>query len=480
MELAKCTQPYFELQIQYDRQVRCCCYYTGRMEQWDLQSRFDLGRYWNGTAMRTLRAVVASGRADNTGCANCQFLKYVSNPVFQSPPALLDRAQRENWDRAATHFHNKDLVLESTPVKYYLNFGLACNLRCVMCSQQDDRPVDHRTLPVEPLLALKEHLVLANEIALIGGEPLVMPTARRFIDAVLADPDFANVQLTLYSNGSLLHQFLDRLQAMRRVNIVISLDSVGDAYDYIRRGAHWDKTSQNILDFRDLAAKKNLPWGINLSGVVMKSSIARLDEYVDWCVQHDLPVHFVPVSNQHFTQDENVFHYPALLRDIPGWEGIFDRAIAQLEAKGWIAAGAHPLAVMKVQLQTAWDAVKGHFPPTAVAVAPAGGNLPPVAEAQEPAEDFTPLRARLGRMLALRGPISEQDLHAANLALAQIVESADQASYIEQHRSTLPAALGPLLMLHVASAWADADTGLASALEIVHCHLVQPPAPATA
>ena len=474
MELAKCTQPYFELQIQYDRQVRCCCYYTARTEQWDLQSAIDLGHYWNGTAMRTLRAVVTSGRAENTGCANCQFLKYVSTPVFQSPPALLNRAQRENWDRASAHFQNKDLVLESTPVKYYLNFGLACNLRCVMCSQQDDRPVDHRTLPVEPLLALKEHLVVANEIALIGGEPLVMPTARRFIDAVLADPDFANVQLTLYSNGSLLHQFLDRLQALRRVNIVISLDSVGAAYDYIRRGAHWDETSQNILAFRDMAAKKNRPWGINLSGVVMKSSIAHLDEYVDWCVRQDLPVHFVPVSNQHFTRDENVFHYPALLKDIPGWEGIFDRAIARLEAKGWIDAGAHPLTVMKAQLQTAWDGVRAHLPV-------AQFRLEPAPEIHEPAEDFTPLRARLGRMLGRGAAIPEAELHVANLALAEIVESADSAEYIEQHRSDLPAALAPLLMVHLASAWADEDTGLASALENIHRQLVLPQvAPATA
>jgi sulfatase maturation enzyme AslB (radical SAM superfamily)/SAM-dependent methyltransferase len=370
MELAKCTQPYFELQIQYDRQVRCCCYYTGAVEQWDLQSSFDLRRFWNGPALRTIRATVASNRAQNTGCAKCQFLKYVSTPVFLSPPALLNPSQRENWERAFAHYENKDLVLDSTPVKYYLNFGLACNLKCIMCSQQDERSADNRVLPVEPLLALKEHLVVANEIALIGGEPLVLPTARRFIDAVLADPDFANVQLTLYSNGSLLHQFLDRLQALRRVNIVISLDSVGAAYDHIRRGAHWEKTSRNVLDFRDLAAKQGLPWGVNLSGVVMKSSIPRLDEYVQWCVSHDLPVHFVPVSNQHFTQDEDVFHYPALLKDIPEWEAIFDRAIAQLEAKGWTAAGAHPLKVMKSQLQTAWNGVKAHFSPTAVAVAP--------------------------------------------------------------------------------------------------------------
>jgi sulfatase maturation enzyme AslB (radical SAM superfamily) len=467
MELAKCTQPYFELQIQYDHQVRCCCYYKGAVQRWDLQSAFDLPRFWNGPALRTIRATVGSNRAENTGCDNCQFLQYVSTPVFLSPPDLLNPAQRRNWERAFAHYQNKDLILESTPVKYYLNFGLACNLRCIMCSQQDERAVDSRALPVEPLLALKEHLVVANEIALIGGEPLVLPTARRFIDTILGDPDFANVQLTLYSNGSLLHQFLDRLQALRRVNIVISLDSVGPAYDHIRRGARWEKTSQNILDFRELAARQGLPWGVNLSGVVMKSSIPRLDEYVRWCITHDLPVHFVPVSHQHFTQDEDVFHFPALLKDIPGWEEIFDRAIAQLEAKGWTAAGAHPLQVMKSQLQTAWKQFAPCQPQTQV---PA-----PAATETAPAQDDSALLcARLGRMLSRAGAISETELHAANLALSGIIDAPDPAEYIAHNRSALPVALGPLMMLHLASAWADGDTGLASALELFHGLLVRP------
>jgi hypothetical protein len=122
---------------------------------------------------------------------------------------------------------------------------------------------------------------------------------------------------------------------------------------------------------------------------------------------------------------------------------------------------------MKFQLQAAWDQVKARVPQANVAAAPKAGQA-------HPADDSALLRARLGRMLGLPAAISELELHAANLALTEIVNAADPAEHIEQHRSALPATLGPLILVHLASAWAIADTGLASALENVHRLLVQP------
>jgi pyruvate-formate lyase-activating enzyme len=454
MELSKCSQPYFELQLQYDQQVRCCCYSAAPSDLWDGKSDFELQKFWNGPKLRTVRAVVASNRAQNTGCDHCQFLKYVASPCFLTPPDCLDALQRKNWEKALLHYQRKDLILESTPVKFYLNFGLACNLNCVMCSQQDERKTDHRELSVERLLALKEHMIVANELALIGGEPLVLPSARRFITAITADADYANVQLSLYSNGALLHKFLDRLQAMRRVNIIISLDSIGDAYEYIRRGARWESTSKNILEFKKLGAKSNLLWGVNVSSVVMKSSIPKLPEFVDWCIDHELPVHFVPVSCQHFTQQEDVFHNPSLLKEIPEWAKAFDRAIGSLETKGWVNAGAGPLSIMKAQLIEA-----------VAALPKASGSRPSASKPEPPVQEFAMLSARLGRMLGRSEPLSEAELNSALVGLTQILDSGAPVEFIEENKTKLPAAVGPLLCFHLGLAWAAEDSKLAGILE---------------
>lgn len=90
--------------------------------------------------------------------------------------------------------------------------------------------------------------------------------------------------------------------------------------------------------------------------------------------------------------------------------------------------------------------------------------------------EFAPLRARLGRMLGLPAAITEAELHAANLALTEMIEASVPTEYIAQRQATLPRALRPLLLVHLASAWAEEDNGLATALENFHCWLAQPQA----
>lgn len=89
------------------------------------------------------------------------------------------------------------------------------------------------------------------------------------------------------------------------------------------------------------------------------------------------------------------------------------------------------------------------------------------------APDFLPLRARLGRMLGRPGPVSEAELHAANLALVAAIKAPDRRKHFEEHGLQLPVALAPLLLTHLASAWAQADTALAAALESIHLCLVR-------
>ncbi len=95
------------------------------------------------------------------------------------------------------------------------------------------------------------------------------------------------------------------------------------------------------------------------------------------------------------------------------------------------------------------------------------------------ASDLTTLRARLGRMLGRPAPISEPELHAANLALVAAIKARDPVQHFAQHRANLPAAMRPLLLTHLASAWTQGDKALAAALENLHRCLVQPQAAET-
>src|SRR5580658_300857 len=77
--------------------------------------------------------------------------------------------------------------------------------------------------------------------------------------------------------------------------------------------------------------------------------------------------------------------------------------------------------------------------------------------------DLALLRARLGRMLGRSSPISEQELHAANLALVAAIKARDPVRHFAEQRANRPDAMRPLLLSHLASAWAQDDQGLATA-----------------
>jgi len=79
--------------------------------------------------------------------------------------------------------------------------------------------------------------------------------------------------------------------------------------------------------------------------------------------------------------------------------------------------------------------------------------------------DLAILRTRVGRMLGRGSPVSENELHAANLALVAAIKARDPLQYFAEHGPSLPAALRPLLLVQLASAWAQGDNAAAAALE---------------
>ena len=358
MELRECSQPWFELQISYDNNVGWCCYYMGKQYQWDFSAPLDIEAVWNGEELVAARQLIASNMGKGSGCDGCQWLRYSDTPQFLT---VLDKAPeniKKNWRRAIENYEARRSHVDSFPVKYYFNFGVSCNIRCIMCSQEHIRAAGEKYLPAEPLLALKPYLPMADQLHVIGGEPLMIPGARVFLDAVLADPEYAGTMLAIYTNGTLLHQYLDRFSGMNRMNICVSLDSIGATYEHIRRGATWSHVEKNILDFVERGKRLGHDWQATIACVIMKSSISTLDKFVEWCVAHDTPCHFAPLSGFHPADDEDVFKYPELLDTVPGWQEKFDRAIESLKRHGWGESRADSLQKLKADLEKGYGNLK--------------------------------------------------------------------------------------------------------------------------
>jgi cyclic pyranopterin phosphate synthase len=149
----------------------------------------------------------------------------------------------------------------------YLRISITenCNLRCTYC------------MPAEGInLTPKAHIMTANEIEsiaktfvelgvkkirLTGGEPLVRKDARDIIERL----GKLGTELTITTNGLLVHEYLETIKSAGISSLNISLDTLNkEKYKQITRRDHYDSLWKNI----NLLMENNFEVRINV--VLMK------------------------------------------------------------------------------------------------------------------------------------------------------------------------------------------------------------------
>ena len=196
-------------------------------------------------------------------------------------------------------FHNR--------IHNYLRISLTdnCNLRCSYCMPEED----YSFTPVSKLMQASEIETLArvfvkegvNKIRLTGGEPLVRKDAADIMLALSKLP----VQLTLTTNGTRLHQFLDVLKDARIRSVNISLDTLQpDKFNLITQRDQFDIVWKNI----QLLVKNDFNVKVNV--VVMKGiNDNEIIDFIEWTKQ--TPVHvrfieFMPFSGNRWSSNKVV------------------------------------------------------------------------------------------------------------------------------------------------------------------------------
>jgi cyclic pyranopterin phosphate synthase len=192
-------------------------------------------------------------------------------------------------------------------VHNYLRISLTdnCNLRCFYCMPEEE----YEFTPASKLMQKDEIEILSrifvnlgvNKIRLTGGEPLVRKDAAEIITALSRLP----VKLTLTTNGSRLHEFVDTLEQAGVRSLNISLDTLQpEKFQLITRRAQFEKIYSNI----QLLLKKDFHVKVNM--VVMKGlNDNEINDFVEW-TKHE-PVHvrfieFMPFTGNRWTSNKVV------------------------------------------------------------------------------------------------------------------------------------------------------------------------------
>ena len=198
-------------------------------------------------------------------------------------------------------------------VHSYLRISLTdnCNLRCFYCMPEQD----YEFAPASHLMQIDEILALAklfvdngvNKIRLTGGEPLVRKDAGAIILALAKLP----VSLTITTNGTRLHEFVDILKEANIHSLNISLDTLQeDKFLLLTRRDQFRQVKENI------EMMVNQGFQVKVNCVVMRGLNDReIFDFVEWTSSSPISVRFIefmPFNGNHWASNK-VFTYQEIL-----------------------------------------------------------------------------------------------------------------------------------------------------------------------
>jgi cyclic pyranopterin phosphate synthase len=138
-----------------------------------------------------------------------------------------------------------------------------------------------------------------NKIRLTGGEPLVRKDAGDIIRSLSKLP----VKLTITTNGSRLHEFVDILDECGVHSLNISLDTLQpEKFNLITRRNQFQQVYDNI----QLLLKRNFHVKVNM--VVMKGlNDSEINDFVEWTKEQPVHVRFIefmPFTGNRWTSNK--------------------------------------------------------------------------------------------------------------------------------------------------------------------------------
>lgn len=242
---------------------------------------------WNNIQLEPLRETNKQNIWDSD-CSNCQRLESSNNVSF-----------RTGMNEGLQIVGQTDL---SGPARIDLMFDISCNLACRSCSAKSstywqkhlkehglwDKPIFTPRKKNEVINTLSK-LDLSNlrQLVFCGGETLLGQEYWEVADWLGNNVPTAKQQLTLcfQTNGTQpIHpKNFETIEKFHLVKLHISLDGVGNRFEYLRWPANWRQVTDNILDLR-----KTLPRNVMfvIEETVSIFNLLYINELESWVKQN--------------------------------------------------------------------------------------------------------------------------------------------------------------------------------------------------
>lgn len=285
-----CAIPFGHLMVDTTGQYQVCCYHhitNGEKQYLGDTKPMD---WWHGDYMNEVRESFSQDQR-HPGCASCW-----------QQESLGQRSYRE---RVEKEYQILGIKSDQTVnlVNAEIRLGNLCNLSCVMCNEIESsaflaenirlginkmQPSDFRWTQqswtdLDQLLNSAQFRVLNFR----GGEPFYNKALYNILDSMPAE-SCQNTVIHLSTNATQWNdQWRQVLAKFRLVRVMLSIDAVGDLYEYIRYPAKWADTERNVFDILKCNNIKPM-----VHAVVQNLNISRIGELINWCNDAGLYLEF--------------------------------------------------------------------------------------------------------------------------------------------------------------------------------------------
>lgn len=211
--------------------------------------------------------------------------------------------------------------LEERLVNAEIQAGNLCNLSCVMCDEAESSALlaENQRLGINQIQqsdikwddqAWKNLLEILPDLKVLnirGGEPLYNKKLLETIEQ-MPDEQCNRVLLHITTNATVWNERWETaLKKFRLVRVMLSIDAVGDVYEYIRYPAQWSTVEHNVDSMLTMPNFK-----FTVHSVVQNLNIQHLEDLIDWCRQRQLFLEFQKCYRPQYLEPTNI---PDLLVD---------------------------------------------------------------------------------------------------------------------------------------------------------------------
>jgi MoaA/NifB/PqqE/SkfB family radical SAM enzyme len=318
-----CILPFIHLETRSDSLVAPCCmnqdFYRKDDGELFTLSKDTLDDVWNSSAIKTLREDLVSGKKPQ-GCSSCW--------------------KEESFGKESKRIReNKRWGADQTPTLKFLDLklGNTCNLKCRICSPGSssswmkehkdiygndvissigkDLAVDRKAVMQWPEYNEDFWQDFADKLSNIemfeiyGGEPFLIERHFEVLRKSVELGYSKNQKIHYNTNGTIYPEdaITNIWPNFKEVDVMFSIDGVGEQFEYQRYPAKWNNVLENISKF-----KTNFNGRIEICLSVSSYNVYYLPEYLEFFKQLEIPVWLNVVYNPSYNSICNLKHITKL------------------------------------------------------------------------------------------------------------------------------------------------------------------------